>query len=246
MESVTKQKYQVRWQDLILDASEKEYVLMVRDRLESDRPREKLINFGPGELTGAELLAVVINTGTKKEEVLQMATRILKEYGNKSIISQLDPKKMAEELEIPLYKACQIVACFELGRRYLVDRKDGRVVIRTAKQAFDYLKDMRDLPKEQMRGLYLNSRYRLIHDETISIGSLTANVVHPREVFRPAIEYGAVAVIVAHNHPSGSVKATVSDREITQQLKLAGEILGIDFLDHLVIAGDRFSSIELD
>jgi len=95
----------------------------------------------------------------------------------------------------------------------------------------------------KVRGLYLNSRYRLIHDEVISVGSLTANIVHPREVFRPALEYSAVAVIIAHNHPSGSVKPTEEDVEITKQLVKAGKILGVDLLDHIIIAKNKFTSI---
>ena len=102
---------------------------------------------------------------------------------------------------------------------------------------------MRDLPKEHLRGIYLNSRHQVIHDEIISIGSLTANIVHPREVFRPALEYSAVAVILAHNHPSGTVKPTASDIAITTQLIAAGRILGIDLLDHIVITKNRFTSI---
>jgi len=245
MNFLIKNKYEMKTNDLILDGISKDYILMVRDLSEDERPREKLINLGPGELTSAELLAVVMNTGTKHEDVLQMSSRILKDYGNKTIVGQTNAKKLAEELDIPLYKACQIVACFELGKRYLSLRRKGRIIIRNAKQAFYYLREMRDLPKEQLRGLYLNSRYGLVHDEVISIGSLTANVVHPREVFRPAIEHGAVAVILAHNHPSGSVRATLSDRKVTKQLKGAADILGIDFLDHLIIAGNHFSSIEI-
>jgi len=102
---------------------------------------------------------------------------------------------------------------------------------------------MGTLRKENFRGLYLNSHYQLIHDEIISIGTLTSGLVHPREVFRPALEYGAVAVIVAHNHPAGSLKATIADEETTAQLKQAGEVLGIDFLDHLIIADDKFISL---
>lgn len=99
------------------------------------------------------------------------------------------------------------------------------------------------MKKEQLRGLYLNSRYQVIHEEVISVGSLTANIVHPREVFQPAIEYGAVAVVLAHNHPSGSLEATPADMEATDRLVEAGTMLGIDVLDHLVIAGNKFASI---
>lgn len=238
-------KYFMMGQNIIIDANDKEYVLTIKDLEDKDKPREKMLDYGPSNLSSAELLAVILNTGTKKEDVLQMSNRILKEYGDKTIIHAKNPETLVKELDIPRQKACQIVACFELGRRFFKENKKGKVIIRTAKQAFNYLKDMRELPKEQLRGLYLNSRYQLIHDEVISVGTLTANIIHPREVFRPAIEYSAAAVIVAHNHPSGSVKPTTSDKKITKQLAAAGEILGIDVLDHLIIAGNRFGRVEI-
>jgi DNA repair protein RadC len=114
--------------------------------------------------------------------------------------------------------------------------------VRTAAQAFGHLHEMGNLQKEQLRGLYLNSRFQVIHEEIISIGSLTANIVHPREVFQPALEYGAVAVIVAHNHPSGSLEPTRADIEATDQLINAGKVLGIELLDHLIIAGEAYKS----
>ena len=114
--------------------------------------------------------------------------------------------------------------------------------VRTAAQAFEHLKGMGHLQKEQLRGLYLNSRFQVIHEEIISIGSLTANIVHPREVFQPALEYGAVAVIVAHNHPSGFLEPTEADIEATDQLFEAGRVLGVELLDHLIIAGDTYKS----
>ncbi len=167
----------------------------------------------------------------------------MKEYGEKNIVSQTNPKILEKELGVPLTKACQIVACFELGRRFFRKTDGGPVVIRTARQAYEYLKDMRDLPKEHLRGLYLNSRYRLVYDEVISVGTLTENLVHPREVFKPALEYSAAAVIIAHNHPSGSTRPTGSDIEVTKQLIEAGKMLGIEVLDHLVIAKNGFGSV---
>ena len=99
------------------------------------------------------------------------------------------------------------------------------------------------MKKEQLRGLYLNARYQVIHEEVISVGSMTSSIVHPREVFQPAIEYGAAAVIIAHNHPSGRLEGTYADAEVTERLMVAGKILGIDLLDHLVIAGASYKSI---
>jgi DNA repair protein RadC len=236
--------YQINDHDLIAKTG-KDYVLRVKDLPELDKPREKLIAQGPAKLSAAELLAIVLNVGNKKEDVLTLSARLLKDYGEKAIISQTNPTKLSTDLKVPIVKSCQIVACFELGRRFFQKRTSGSVTIRNAHQAFEYLKDMRQLTKEHFRGLYLNSRYQLIRDEVISIGSLTSSLVHPREVFKPAIEYSAVAIIIAHNHPSGSLKATAADIETTKQLIKAGEILGIDVLDHLIIAQNKFISLNV-
>ncbi len=230
--------------DLVLDHGEKQYVLRLRDLPVEERPREKLVKYGPSVLSIAELLAIVLGVGTKREEVLAMSRRLLKEYGDNAITNQKDPKKIMEILGVPLTKACQVVACFELGRRFF-KTADGRkpIMIRTARQVYEYLKDMAGLPKEHLRGLYLDNHYQLIHDEVISIGSLTANIIHPREVFRPALEYSASAVILAHNHPSGVAKPSAADLAITKQIVEAGNILGISLLDHVIITRTKFESI---
>lgn len=241
--NIPQTKYFLSENDFVMDDGNKKYVLKIRDRAEEDKPRERLVKYGPSVLSAAELLAVVLSSGTKKEEVFQMSFRVFKEYGEKNITNQTNPEILVQELDIPFVKACQIVACFELGRRFFKQTPVGRVMIRTARQVFEYLKDMRYLPKEQLRGLYLNSRYQLIHDEVVSVGSLTANIVHPREVFRPALEYSAAAIIVVHNHPSGNLNPTKADIEITDQLIKAGKILGVDLLDHIIISQDKFISI---
>lgn len=228
--------------DTIIGEGETRYVLRVRDLPLEDKPREKMIAAGPGSLTHAELIAVLLGVGTRKEEVLSMAQRIIREYGERAVITEKNPERLSETLDIPLSKACQIVASFELGRRAYQSKAGRPLVVRTAEQAFQYFKSMGTLQKEQLRGLYVNSRFQVIHEETISIGSLTANIVHPREVFQPALEYGAVAVIVAHNHPSGSLEPTRDDYDVTRQLIKAGQVLGIELLDHLIIAGETFTS----
>lgn len=221
----------------------RQYVLKVKDLPEEEKPREKIIRDGVGSLSSAELLAVVLGVGTKKEEVFSMSSRLLREYGEKGVAYQKNPELIEKDLQIPLTKACQIVACFELGRRFYQKKPGGSITIRTAAQAFNYLKEMSNLKKEQFRGLYLNTHYQLIHDEVISLGTLEATIVQAREVFRPALEYSAAAVIIAHNHPSGILKATKADVEVTSQLIAAGNILGIEILDHLIIGQDKYISI---
>ncbi len=222
----------------------KKYNLKIRDLPDNDKPREKLLTTGPTSLSTAELLAVILNSGTKKEGVLQMSERILKEYGEKALINHRDASKVAADLDIPIIRAAQVVAIGELGRRFY-QKKGSNTMVRTAKDAFEYLSDMQNLDKEHLRGLYLNSHYRVIHDEVISIGTVDSNLIHPREVFKPAFEYGAVAIILAHNHPSGIIKPSEADREVTRQIIEAGKIMGITVLDHVIIGKGKFASIEL-
>lgn len=219
------------------------YQLRVKDLPDNQKPREKLLQLGPQSLSLPELVAVLWGVGTKKEELLSMAQRLVKEYGEKALISETDPKKLADGLGIPITKSCQIVAGYELGRRFFANRGLKSVFVRNARQAHGYLREIGYSKKELLRGLYLNSRYQVINDEVISVGTLTSNLVHPREVFQPAIEHSAVAVIIGHNHPSGSLEPTNADIIVTEQLLQAGKILGIELLDHLIVAGQKYISV---
>ena len=231
---------------LILDRSPHEYPLLLRDLPSEERPREKLQTQGPEALSVRELLAIVLHTGTTKEDVIQMSERIIRDYGERSLLAVRDPKRLADEMDIPLSKAFQVVAVGELGRRYYDKSLTGFTVIRNAKDVYEYLQDMRNLSKEHLRGLYLNTHNRIIRDEVVSIGTINTNIIHPREVFKLAIECNAVAVILAHNHPSGESAASAEDVEITRQIVQAGKILGIRVLDHVIITKDAFTSVNAD
>lgn len=239
------QGYVIKDTELFLDlpTEEKPYVLKLRDLPQEEKPREKFLRYGASELSTAELLAIVLNTGTVKEDVLTMSRRVLREYGERSLSGHVDAQAMSRELDIPLIKALQIAAVAELGKRFFKKGSGRSAVIRSAKDAYEYLTDMRELPKEQLRGLYLNSHHRVIHDEVISIGTIDTNIVHPREVFRPALEYSAVALVLAHNHASGVLKPSAADLEVTKQLVASGKIMGIELLDHLIIGKHGFASI---
>jgi DNA repair protein RadC len=206
------------------------------------RPRERLFEQGPDVLKHAELLAIIFNTGHKGEGVLELASRILSEYGSKAITRERSVERLMGELGIGQLKASQIIACFELGRRFYQEDSGRMPSIRGAEDVYEYLKDMSRLKKEVLRGLYLNVRNKLIHDEVISIGTLTNILVHPREVFGPAIEFSAAALIVAHNHPSGGLELSSEDKEVTKRLKEAGKVLGIPLLDHVIIAKKSYFS----
>lgn len=236
--------------DLLLDGAitgpGKRYELRIRDLPSEDKPRERLLSQGPAALSVPELLALILSTGTKKEEVLTMSRRILGEYGDRSVLMTTDPKILAADLDIPLGKAMQIVAVGELGRRFFRKQRNGAAVIRTSRDVYDYTVDMRMLPKEHLRGLYLDTHYQVIHDETLSIGTIDANLIHPREVFRPALAHAAAAVVLVHNHPSGIVTPSEADCVVTEQIAAAGKILGIELIDHVVITDDAFISIPVD
>lgn len=235
--------YKLSDKNIVLNNGRQYKITAVKDMPDDEKPREKMVQNGAGSLSSAELLAVVLGVGTKKEEVFSMASRLLREYGEKGVAYQKDPKVIEQDLKIPLAKACQIVACFELGRRFYQKRPGSSITIRNAQQAFSHLKDMGNLRKEQVRGLYLNSHYQLVHDEVISIGTPDASLLQIKEVFRPALEYSAAAIIIAHNHPSGILKATKADVEITNKLLEAGRLLDIEVLDHLIIGQNKFASI---
>ncbi|HTH93294.1 MAG TPA: DNA repair protein RadC [Candidatus Paceibacterota bacterium] len=226
--------------------SNKQYTFKFKDMPDEDKPREKLSQYGPSALSVQELVAIVLQTGTKKEDVMSMASRIIKDYGTRTLASQTDAQKLAKDLDVPIAKAMQIVACAELGRRFFDKRAAGPQTIRTAKDVFEYLQDMRNLPKEHLRGIYLNTHHKVIHDEVISIGTINSNLVHPREVFKPAIEHGAAGVILAHNHPSGIVTPSQADIEITKHIIEVGKIIGIPVIDHVVIGGNKFISIDVE
>jgi DNA repair protein RadC len=237
--------YELTDHDIIMSESSvgQQYVLRIKDLPSDQKPREKLLQLGPKNLTLAELIAVLWGVGTKKEELLSMSRRLVKEYGEKTLLTETSPQKLVEALDIPLSKACQIIVGFELGRRFYASQAGKAIYIRNARQAHQYLKGMGYSKKEQLRGLYLNSRYQVIRDELISVGTLTSNLIHPREVFQPAVEYGAIALIIGHNHPSGSLEPTNADIIVTEQLLQAGKILGIELLDHLIVAQDKYSSV---
>ncbi len=210
------------------------------------QPRERLINLGPDSLSNAELLAVIFGTGTRDEGVIDLSSRVIKEYGSRSITEIRDVGRAMDMIGIPRVKACQLVSCFELGRRFFKEDTGRLPTVRGPEDVFELCHDMIRLKKEEIRGLYLNSRQKLIHTETISIGNLNTNIVQPRDIFQPAIEFSALAVIVVHNHPSGDPTPSDEDVTFTKRLKDAGKILGIQLLDHVVIGKDGCESVSLD
>ena len=230
---------------LLTAGTGRQYVYKLRDMPDADKPREKLLAHGPRVLSIVELVAILLNTGTIKEDVLVMASRIIREYGEKSFASFDNAQKISDELGIPLFKACQVVASSELGRRFFKKVGGRNMCVRNAKDVSEYVHDMHSLPKEYLRGIYVNNHHQIVHDEVLSMGTIDANIIHPREVFKPAFEYGACAVILVHNHPSGVVEASQADIDITKQLVNVGKIMGISVVDHVIVGKGKYASVSI-
>ena len=209
----------------------------IKELARVERPREKLIQYGPGKLSNSELLAILLRSGKKGENVVELANKILKKFGANDL-PNLTFEKLKDYHGLGPAKACEIVACFELGKRLLKDKK-AEIYLKS-EDVWEELKDLRDHKKEHFVILYLDSRNQEIKREIISVGSLNANLVHPREVFEPAVRNLAAQIILAHNHPSGDPEPSEDDLEINRRLVEAGKILGIEVVDHIIIARDGF------
>lgn len=206
-----------------------------------ERPREKLIECGTENLTDRELLAILLRTGRAGKSALDIAETILSKYPKKKLIEvSFADLKMISGVDIG--KACTLIAAIELTKRALEVHKTGRPIIESDEQALAQLHDIRSHKKEHLVALYLNARNELIHREDISVGTVNASIVHPRDVFAPALEHNATSVIVAHNHPSGSSEPSPEDGEVTVRLKEAGNLLGIRLLKHLILTKDAHSA----
>lgn len=212
--------------------------MKIKDLPKVDRPREKLLHYGPSRLTDAELLAVIFGTGKKGESSLELAKRILKNFGyNKFAETKIDDFKKIDKLG-PV-KLCQLLACLEIGKRVFKQKQNFIV---SPKEIWNDLKVERESKKEHFIVFYLDVRNKVIKKELVSVGTLNANLVHPREVFEPAVRYLAAQIILAHNHPSGDSQPSEEDLTITKNLTKAGKIMGIEIIDHVIVSeADYFS-----
>lgn len=208
-----------------------------------DRPREKLIQYGPEKLSDAELLAILLRSGSKGQNVVELSKNIFRriQSGGKNIADATfeDLRKM---FGLGDAKACEIIACFELGKRVLKDKKAELFL--SPRDVWEALKDIRDNKKENFVVFFLDVRYQEIKREVISVGTLTESLVHPREVFEPAIRHSAAQILIAHNHPSGSPEPSEEDKEVTRRFVAAGKLLGIEVTDHIIVTSMSFLSFK--
>jgi len=209
-----------------------------------DRPRERLWSLGPAALTTAELLAILIGTGTEGQGVLEVASRLLeRSTGSLRRLAQRPRAELLRAEGIGPTKAARLLAAFELGSRLAREDRPPVLRVREPEDVVRLLSGrLRDLQVEEFHLLALDSQSQVLREVLVTRGLLNSSLVHPREVFRAAIAEAAAGIIVVHNHPSGDPTPSAEDRAVTQQLAAAGRLLDLPLYDHVIIAGDRFVS----
>lgn len=225
-----------------------EYHASIKEMPEDERPQEKMVRFGAKSLSNAELLAIIIRTGTRKATSVEVGRKIMEYLDNDlSYFHQVDILELQRNPNlsgIGMVKACQIKAAIELGLR--IKQKDALAVkVSSPQDVVDLLlDDMQYLKQECFKIILLDTKNKIIKVEEISIGILNASLVHPREVFVKAIRQHAASIILAHNHPSGDTDPSAEDKKITKRLYDAGEIIGISVLDHIIIGRGTYLSFK--
>ena len=216
----------------------------IKDWPEEDRPREKLLDKGAEALTEAELLAIILRTGnaSTRESALDHARLLLKVFRDLRGIDGASTRDLRAIKGIGPAKIAQIKAGLELGRRLREKKWDAGQPLRTSEEVFRHFQKLEKEKRELFYVVLLTNKNRKIREVKISEGSLTASLVHPREVYNPVIRESAAAVIFVHNHPSGDPAPSPEDREITRRLKEVGEVMGVRVLDHIVIGRERYFS----
>ncbi|NTV01865.1 MAG: DNA repair protein RadC [Chlorobiaceae bacterium] len=215
--------------------------MRIHDIDPENRPRERFLHSGPAALSPAELLAIILRSGTPGHNIVDTCNQILAGH----TLERLGGLSLKELQKIPGIgeaKAMQIIAIFELHKRLHYSR-NANLKVQSARDVFEYMKGrIPDGTKEHLCILFLDAKNRIIRHEIVSIGTLTASLIHPREIFKAAIRESANAVILVHNHPSGDVQPSNADKQVTSILRQAGNLLQIELLDHVILGTDDWFS----
>ncbi len=216
----------------------------IKEWPQGERPREKLLQNGPQALSDAELLAILIRSGTGRQTALDLARQLVTEERSLLKIARKTPSELMRLSGIGRAKAVELLAAFELARRVNGAVEDEKVIVRTPGDVAHVMIPMlRDLSHELFFVMLLDAMNGLKCIRKVTSGTLNASLVHPREVFKEAIDYLAASVIVVHNHPSGNSEPSGEDIEVTKQLCEAGKVVGIPLHDHVIVAGDKYTSL---
>ncbi|HIJ60007.1 MAG TPA: DNA repair protein RadC [Nitrospirae bacterium] len=212
---------------------------------ESERPRERLLNFGASTLSEAQLLAIIIRTGSGNKNALSLAMELLNKFGSLKAIDRASINELKSLKGLGKAKIAQIKASLELGKRLFSEKSDYHIGFNKSIEVFQYLQSkLKGLKQEKFISLILDVKNRLIKEQEVTTGILNESLIHPREAFREAIKEAGASVIFVHNHPSGDPEPSQKDIEITERLAKTGEIIGIKVLDHIIIAENSFISIK--
>ena len=207
------------------------------------QPRERGYKYGVERLSNTELLAIVLRTGSKEHSAIELAHTILREEGSLEALLERGVEELSTYAGVGRVKAIGVLAALELGRRMTQEKKPHTPVIHCpGDAAMVVMEEMKRLRKESFRMMELNTKNHVVAVETISIGNLNSSIVHPRELFRQAIRHAAAGIILVHNHPSGDATPSQEDLSITKRIVEAGQIMGIEVLDHIIVAGDGYLS----
>jgi len=221
------------------------YIPTIKELPTSERPRERLLEYGVGALSTAELLAIILRTGTRDENVILLSHRILARFGSLAGLVQASTAEMISEHGLGPAKVAQLKAALELGRRMLVESPEERSQIRSPADAANLvMTEMGLLEQEQLRVILLDTKNRVLATPTIYVGSLNTSLIRVGELFREAIRTNCASLIVLHNHPSGDPTPSPEDVAVTRQIVEAGKLLDVDVLDHLIIGRQRFVSLK--
>jgi DNA repair protein RadC len=216
----------------------------IKDWSDDDKPREKLVQKGRAALSNAELIAILIGSGTKNETAVALSKRILSSANNNlNELGRVSIKKLMKFKGIGEAKAVSIAAAMEIGRRRQNEKAVLKAQISGSKAVFNLLQPLiADLPHEEFWIVYLNNSNKVIHKAQLSKGGITGTLVDIRLVMKQALEFGAVSLVLAHNHPSGTLKPSEADKKITKKLQKASEALDIRVLDHVIITQNNYYS----
>jgi DNA repair protein RadC len=222
------------------------YQTMIRDLPQAERPRERLREYGPKYLSNTELIAILLRTGLKGENVLALSARLLSRFNGLAGLGRSTFAELCSQKGVSEAKACQLLAALELGRRLVSLAPQERAVIQSPQDVANLLSaEMSALEQEHLKVLVLNTKNEVMGIQEIYVGNVNSAVVRPAEVFRPAVRDNATSIIVVHNHPSGDPTPSREDVTITRLLVSSGQVLGVDLLDHVVVgSGGRYVSLK--
>lgn len=219
--------------------------LKVMDLPENERPREKLLRYGAESLSNGELLAIILRSGTSKENIINLSNRIIKDSGGLNGLLSSSAEDFMSLNGIGEAKATQLLALGEISKRFKSFRSGDEYRISKPKDAAELIMEsMRYLKREHLKVIMLNTKNVVISIIDVSIGSLNSSIVHPREVFCEAIKKSSASIIICHNHPSGDATPSSEDINVTNRIKESGKLLGIELLDHIIIGDGTYISLK--